>query len=150
MHSNDRVDRRHAIARPLALMGALACAPAWSAAVRDLLADRTSAEVLGEVISHFDETVVKRFDRLALEEWLETDPQLHSIVGDRGIRSVLEDILGAGIFAAPAPSSWQIRQAIERRIRADFAAEKILLMDGWMLARTEALLVWVVTTGLRP
>jgi hypothetical protein len=147
MHSNDRVDRRHAIARPLALVGALACAPAWSA---KLVLDRTSADVLGEVISHFDETVVKRFDRQAVSDWLATDPHLHALVGDRGVRSVLEEILGAGIFAAPAPNSWQIRRAIERRIRADFAAERVLLMDGWMLALTEALLVWVVTTGSRP
>jgi hypothetical protein len=142
MFSCNKVNRRHVMGRVLSITALFFCAPFWSTCER-LFPSVGTTRAVNEVLSQFYETVVARFDGEALRNWIASDRYLQSIVADKGVRRIIGEILGGNLSDTPVLSSRQLRQRIEQSIRADFASEDVLLVEGWMIARTEALLIWL-------
>jgi hypothetical protein len=73
-------------------------------------------------------------------------------VGERYLRAYPEErdrrrLLEALSLPGPGSSPAVLARALERRIRADFAAQRTVLIDGWLLARAEAAICALIALG---
>jgi hypothetical protein len=69
--------------------------------------------------------------------YLQTYPEYAS-------RKALLDVLA---LPTERLSRAQLASALERRIRADFAHQRTVLLDGWLLARAEAAVCGLIALG---
>jgi hypothetical protein len=132
-----RVGRRRFLAAALGLTGSVAVARArpWSALVR-FAPPPPPATRLAELLTHRDSA------RVVGKAYLERVPAEAS--ASRLVDQVAA-ALPAGHRALREASDADLRSLLEARIRADFEDGKVVDVDGWVLAPTEARLYALTT-----
>lgn len=114
---------------------------------RDFLAMILAAAATGRVLP-----ALARLQTSASVSWLDTvaDRQAaarlgaayltgHADEGDpEGLAAAIVDAAGIDPKAAPMPSPAQLLGALDRAVRADYVAGRTVVVDRWLLSRTEA------------
>jgi len=81
------------------------------------------------------------------QRYLATAKQLEPLTTGELSLAILAQI-GIDITESPLPDNEAIQTALSQAVRADFTDENVVITDGWMLSKTEAMLCVLVLKTL--
>jgi hypothetical protein len=94
-----------------------------------------------EVLAQFERSAVAPFASDELVEVVAAGRQVASAAGIDDTASIVAHIIGGDLEALPPLSASEVRARLEQNIRADFAAGRVATAGGWILSRTELLIL---------
>jgi hypothetical protein len=94
----------------------------------------------GEVLAQFRRRVIAPFSVDELFELLAAGRELASATAVNDDATIAQ-LIGGELDVLTSLSEAEVRSRIEQNIRADFAAEHTVTVGGWILSRTELLMV---------
>lgn len=138
---NTKISRRTAT-KALTGSALLAAAPFSFMRGHDALQSSIPAS-FSEVLAQFQRRVIAPFASDELFELLAAGRELASATAVNDVATIAAQIIGGELEVMPSLSVAEVRSRIEQNIRADFAAEHIVSVGGWILPRTELLILWL-------